>query len=51
MPSISDEKDKKTKKMLENNDTMQTEFLLVGFTDYLPLSSVQFSCSVMSDSL
>ena len=42
MPSISDEKDKKTKKMLENNCTMQTEFLLVGFTDYLPLRVTLF---------
>ena len=54
MPSISDEKDKKTKNMLENNDTMQNEFLLVGFTDYLLLSSVQFysvaqSCPTLCD--
>ena len=42
MPSISDEKDKKTKEMLENNYTMQTEFLLVGFTDYLPLRVTLF---------
>ena len=42
IPFISDEKDKKTKKMLENNCTMQTEFLLVGFTDYLPLRVTLF---------
>ena len=48
MPSISDEKDKKNKKILENNDTMQNEFLLVEFIDYLPLSSVQFSSVAQS---
>ena len=48
MPSISDEKDKKNKKILENNDTMQNEFLLVEFIDYLPLSSVQFSSFAQS---
>ena len=42
IPFISDEKDKKTKKMLENNCTMPTEFLLVGFTDYLPLRVTLF---------
>ena len=42
IPFISDEKDKKTEKMLENNYTMPTEFLLVGFTDYLPLRVTLF---------
>lgn len=40
-PSILDGKNKKTK-MLESNYTMPTEFLLVGFTDYLPLRITLF---------
>ncbi|KAF0883044.1 O5AS1 protein, partial [Crocuta crocuta] len=41
IPSLLDKKHKRTK-MLESNYTMPTEFLLVGFTDYLPLRVTLF---------
>ncbi|XP_028359893.2 olfactory receptor 5AS1-like [Phyllostomus discolor] len=40
-PSILDEKNEK-RKMSESNYSMPTEFLLVGFTDYLPLRVTLF---------
>ncbi|XP_062951131.1 olfactory receptor 5AS1-like [Cynocephalus volans] len=42
IPSISSEKNKKTKKRLESNYTTPTEFIFVGFTDYKPFRVTLF---------
>lgn len=51
IPSILDEKNEKIKKMLQSNYTMPMEFLLVGFTDSLPLRVTLFLVFLMVHTL